>query len=273
MKTGICLSLCFTWLVAGDGIGAEITNLVAGVLPGTVRNDFGGWVGMQIRTKTDAITVTALGRWILEGNSQPHTLRIVTQAGAELGRTMVSPAGFKAGQFQYAELKDPVALAPGNIYYVVSKENLQGDAWLDFDTRLRLRAAPLEVTAAVYEIRGGWVPIGTNGNSYVPMDLLWQGTPKVPLGSEAVTLKWDYSPKDEERVDAWLVYYWSVQPNKQMTQTNILRVPGKANRTARITGLPRGVPVWFAASAWSEYEESVWSNIVEWRADPGTNSP
>ena len=53
----------------------------------SVRNDFGGWVGMNLTVGGSALSVTSLGRICLSGNSGTHTVKFVNAGtGADVGR-------------------------------------------------------------------------------------------------------------------------------------------------------------------------------------------
>ena len=60
---------------SGDGATAFLTGYA---LNGqSLRNDFTGWVGMNLTVGGSAIRVTALGRICLAGNSGTHTVKFV----------------------------------------------------------------------------------------------------------------------------------------------------------------------------------------------------
>lgn len=98
-----------------------------------LRNDFSGWLGMEITTGASAMSVSRLGRWVAPGNSGSHVVKLVDAAsGATLGSTTIATAGAPAGQFQYAPLPAPLPLTPNSRYWVLSLETAGGDSWYDF---------------------------------------------------------------------------------------------------------------------------------------------
>lgn len=110
---------------------ARQTGLVNQVTPGALRNALAGWAGMQLTTGDCELTVSELGRWMVEGNIGTHPMRLVhAQSGSIAAAALVDMAGGMPGQFQYAPLSAPVVLAPRITYYLVSRETAGGDAWL-----------------------------------------------------------------------------------------------------------------------------------------------
>ena len=122
----------YQWRTGNGQTNAFIT----GVTPGTLRNNHPGWVGFQMVVGSAPLTVTDLGRWVVSGNSNSHTVKIVRSDGTDLpgGSVSVATAGATNGQFKYASLSSPVQLASNTTYYVVSQEVSGGDYWYDMDT-------------------------------------------------------------------------------------------------------------------------------------------
>jgi hypothetical protein len=120
-----------------------------------------------------------VGRWVLEGNSSSHTVKIVDAAtGLDLpgGWATVNTAGAPAGSFRYADLPSPITLQAGATYYMVSSETAGGDTWYDYDTRLVTTSAAVDV-GVVYGIgtrTQRWSPGGSPGNGYVPVNILYR---------------------------------------------------------------------------------------------------
>ena len=78
------------------------TGYVTGQKLGTVRNDFSGYVGMQVVVGAEPLTVTALGRMMASGNSGIHTVKFVrANDGAEVagGAVTVVMSGGRSGNF------------------------------------------------------------------------------------------------------------------------------------------------------------------------------
>jgi hypothetical protein len=105
---------------------------VQSLAQGTLRNDWTGWAGMRLTVGNAPISVTALGRMFIQGNSEAHLVRIVeAESKAVLAEANVQMKGGMSGQFQYAQLFEPVRLQPGKTYYMLSQETFGGDYWLD----------------------------------------------------------------------------------------------------------------------------------------------
>lgn len=151
------------------------TNFVTSFTPGGSRNDFPGSVGMKITVGAKSLNVAALGRWVLSGNSQTHTVKLVAvSSGLDLpgGSVTIATAGKPAGAFAYANLAAPVTLSAGQSYYLVSSETAGGDLWYD-DSSVVTSTAAASVTASVYNPGSGYVPNQGAGHAYVPVDFTY----------------------------------------------------------------------------------------------------
>ncbi|MBV8904717.1 MAG: hypothetical protein JOZ22_13880, partial [Acidobacteriia bacterium] len=156
----------FQYSVASDLItGYNLNNR-------PLRNNFSGWVGTQFTVGPAGLTVNALGRIFVPGNSGTHTIKIVQGSGADVPGASVtlSMAGGTAGQFIYTALPSPISLAPNASYYLVSQEVLGGDQWYDFNSVSTTSA--VTITNAVYSPDGvTWIAAGGPNMSYVPANL------------------------------------------------------------------------------------------------------
>ena len=86
--------------VAADP-GLEPHSYIRSVNPGAVRNDFDGFLGMAFTVGEERLTVTRLGRMMLEGNSGTHQVKLVRHSdGLDVvgGSVEVSMAGGTPGQ-------------------------------------------------------------------------------------------------------------------------------------------------------------------------------
>jgi hypothetical protein len=80
---------------------------------GTLRNNYSGYVGMQIVVGSTPINMTALGRMMASGNNGTHTVKLVKVSdGTDVpgGSVSIAMGGGTVGQFQYANLSNPVLL-------------------------------------------------------------------------------------------------------------------------------------------------------------------
>jgi hypothetical protein len=160
------------------------TAYVRSQTPGTVRNNFTGFVGMKLTVGSSPVTVTSLGRVFVNGNTGAHTVKLVTaSSGADVTGGSVSinmAAGSASNGFKYAALAAPVTLAANTAYYIVSQETSGGDQWYDFNTTLN--TAPVATTnGGVQRTSNSWTVSGTTNNSYVPVDFKY--TVKAPRPS------------------------------------------------------------------------------------------
>ena len=170
---------------------ARGTAVVTSFTPTRLRQDFSGWVGMQVRIGPGDLTVSALGRWVVAGNSGRHSVKLVDAAsGADVvgGSVSVATAGAPAGAFRYADLAAPVTLRAGARYHLVSEETAGGDAWYDYDTQVVTTAAASDVgaTYATAGGPGGWVTGGGAGHAYGPSSFLY-ATESSPTTSPTAT--------------------------------------------------------------------------------------
>jgi hypothetical protein len=148
------------------------TAFVTGTTLGTSRNDFSGWVGMQILVGSNSLSVQQLGRMMAPGNSGTHTLKLVRASdGQDVpgGSISIPMTGGTIGQFKYVPLTTPVTLSANNVYYLLSLETGGGDAWYDWDTIVTTTGVAAD-TGAVYGFGSGtWVPLGGTDRSFVPV--------------------------------------------------------------------------------------------------------
>ncbi len=156
------------------------TSYVTSTVLGTVRNNYSGFVGMRISVGASPITVTALGRIFVNGNSNTHTIKLVNAAtGGDVagGSVSLGMSDGTPGQFKYASLSSPVMLAAGTTYYVVSQETLGGDAWCDVDTAVTTTPVATELSGVYGLGAGGWTWTGFAGRTYGPVNFQYATTP------------------------------------------------------------------------------------------------
>lgn len=126
-------------------------QFVQTVTPGTTRNNFNGYVGLRFKTGPTPLTVTSLGRWRLAGNAQPHVVKLVhAGTGADVTNAAVVIDGSQgpANQMSYASLNTPVVLGANTEYYLVSREFLNGDLWLECNTTITTSQAGQALSGA-----------------------------------------------------------------------------------------------------------------------------
>ncbi len=148
----------------------------------SLRNDYSGWVGFSMTVGSQPITLTALGRYVVSGNSQNHAVKIVRASdAADLGSAAVSTAGKTAGQFTYADLSSPVTLSANTTYYIVSQEIASGDQWHNNGNTILSTKTDATVNNGVYYNGSGYSVTGISRTSYVPVDFKYYvGAPASP---------------------------------------------------------------------------------------------
>lgn len=94
-------------------------------------------LGMSITIAGSNITVTHLGRWVIGGNSQSHTLKIwgdIFGTPTVLGSVVVNCSGATSGQILYGALGTPITLTAGTTYAITSAEVTGQDSFSDEST-------------------------------------------------------------------------------------------------------------------------------------------
>jgi hypothetical protein len=142
-----------------------------------VRNNASGLLGMEFTVGSQSVTVTALWRMFLAGNSQSHLVKLVDAVmGADVagGAVNVSMAGGTVGQYSYAPLNAPLVLPAGSSYYLVSQEfgGTGNDTWYDYSPVSSSSVAG--IPGAVYNVGSGYTLTGGTGYSFVPVNFLYQ---------------------------------------------------------------------------------------------------
>ncbi|MBZ5676587.1 MAG: hypothetical protein LAP61_20305 [Acidobacteriia bacterium] len=138
-----------------------------------LRNDFGGWVGMQFTVGSSSLNVASIGRLCLTGNSLVHAVKLVNAGtGSDVpgGSVMVNMSGCMPGQFQYAVLPNPLTLQAGVSYDLASQESSGGDRWYDFGSIFTTTAAT--GNSRTYSYDGSyWYNVAAPNNSYGPSNI------------------------------------------------------------------------------------------------------
>jgi len=159
-------------------------SFVSSVTLGTLRSNFGGWVGMNIAVGAAPLQVRSLGRWVVAGNTGTHTIKIVNgSSGADVAGASVTinTAGMAPGVFVYAAFPTTVTLAANNTYYILSQETLGGDQWYDSDTSA-VTTADATLVGAVFGDGTAYTPVAlTGGHIYVPVDFKYVSVGVTPL--------------------------------------------------------------------------------------------
>ena len=154
---------------------------ISSVVPGTLRNNFTGWVGMVIQVGPTDLMVFGLGRFFFAGNGTSpantgtHTIKIVdAESGADVPGGSVSvnmlTAPRNANNFSFGVLPSSVTLGANRVYYVVSQETLNSDNFYD-DNTMVMAASVATVTGSVFKIDPSpYMMHATGSVAYGPVD-------------------------------------------------------------------------------------------------------
>jgi hypothetical protein len=155
----------------------------------SLRNNFSGFLGMELTVGSNPLSVSSVGRICVAGNSGMHTVKFVniSDGGTDVpgGSAVVNMAGCTAGQFVYAALSTPITLPAGNNYYLVSQEQNGGDQF--YDQGGISATTDAAVTHAVYFSGSSWITPGGANTSYVPPTFAYTTAISAPLPSFVVT--------------------------------------------------------------------------------------
>lgn len=145
--------------------------------PGTVRNNYGDYVGFKFTVGATPIHVTQLGRYILSTHSQTHPIKITANGNqTALATCSVDASLTSPGNFGYCTLSSPLTLNANTTYVILSLEYSGGDTWYDADSVL---GPPYHVDisafpGAVYQLSGGLNDAGLGTyRSYVPVNFVF----------------------------------------------------------------------------------------------------
>lgn len=142
------------------------TAFITGQTLGSLRNDYGGLVGIKITVGASDISVKELGRWVVSGNSASHTIYILNSSGTTVTSVNLATSGATAGAFKYASLT-PVTLTAGGVYFILSGETSGGDQWYNSNTTVTSTAVAT-VNNGAYTSSPGFVP-ALDGTAFGPV--------------------------------------------------------------------------------------------------------
>jgi hypothetical protein len=144
------------------------TALLTHTPSNSTRCDYGNYVGFKFVTPVSGppMKITALGRWVVSGNTASHTVKLVDNSNNIIASATVNTNGQPVG-YLYASIT-PVTLSANTIYHLMSLETVNGDSWHDGHTVTHTGI----VTGIVSSYQSGsslltWA----NGQSYVPTNL------------------------------------------------------------------------------------------------------
>lgn len=150
----------------GGGGGGGSPNLYTGVTNGTLRNNYTGSVGSSFRYTAGSVTVDALCRWKVSGNSQTHTLYLVNvSVFAIISSVSVDMSTGSAGTWICTNLGSPQSLTVGTTYGILSTETNGGDQWYDDDSTVGGVFTNVVQDSSIFDATP---PVGTGGHSAAP---------------------------------------------------------------------------------------------------------
>ncbi len=136
-------------------------------------NSFSGWLGMAFTVSNSDLMVNCLGRWVISGSTNIHTVKIVRASdGADIASASVNTAGQPPGRFAYAELAggSQVILLANTSYYLVSSESIGGDSWIPFCAMSTFANNGVTVTGSTFKYGNNPFVIQQAGSySYGPL--------------------------------------------------------------------------------------------------------
>lgn len=118
---------------ARGGAAAMGEPFLQSFTPGSTRSDFSGYVGYSFIVGGTDITVNALGRWKLSGNTGSRTVKITNLSGTEIASASVDMAAATVGDWAAATIT-PVTLTAGGSYAIQSLEVSGGNTWYNVST-------------------------------------------------------------------------------------------------------------------------------------------
>lgn len=127
----LSLDMEFTYTPAEVPEGDEV-DLFLDIEGDIVRNDYHSYIGLKIITGDTPLTVTELGRMYLEGNVQEHHVKLVDGVTMlDVPGASVIVSGGTVGEITYVRLQTPVTLEANHPYLLMSREYIDGDAFLE----------------------------------------------------------------------------------------------------------------------------------------------
>lgn len=120
----------------GVELDEDITEAFLDINYTIIRNDYHSFIGTKIITGNDELYVTELGRIFLDGNVQEHAVKLVDgETFEDVPGANVIIKGGTHEQITYAALETPVKLKANHPYLLMSREYINGDAWLEINTQ------------------------------------------------------------------------------------------------------------------------------------------
>ena len=164
--------------VANAGPPPSGTPLITGFTAGAPRNNSTGGFGLQFTVGGVPLTVSALGRIYVPGNTGSHVVKLVASDGTDVlgGSVTVSLPSGAPGTFAYVALASPVMLTANTTYYLISQEVNGGDQFYNLSQVTPSGAVTVDI-AVVISPELGLQKVGRANNAFVPVSLLYTTGP------------------------------------------------------------------------------------------------
>jgi hypothetical protein len=120
-------------------------------------------------------------------------VRASDQTDVPGGGVAIAMSGGTAGQFRYGRLSNPVTLAAGTAYWVLSQEVAGGDAWYDWNTTVTTTSVAVDNAVAWGTGPGAWNTYTVPNRSFVPVNFSYT----VSAGAAASHFAHSVSPQAE----------------------------------------------------------------------------
>jgi hypothetical protein len=175
------------WIVQADApmtistnpVVPAATNALMGIpaitsspVAASALNSFDGTIGWTATT-TANISITQIGRWIVSGDNQMHTLYVYAGPRATpalLGSVVINAGGAAPGQYLYATLAMPISVPSGTIIAVMSSEVSGGDQW--YDKESYIWTGDFSGTLCAYSAGDGFsINTGPALQAYIPVNI------------------------------------------------------------------------------------------------------
>lgn len=216
---------------------------------GTIRHDYSGWIGASIVVGPSPLTVSALGRLFQSGNSQIHTMKVVTDSGVDVaGSTVfVNMAGGTPGAFVYGVLPTSVTLNANATYYVLTQETSNGDVWYDFGGTTVQTTAVASNAGAVYGT-GPYIAVSSLNHMFVPVSFLYvSASTSVTVTPPSATLTGSQTQQFTATVsgNSNTSVTWSLSPNVgSISSTGLYTAPASiaSSQSVSVTATSVGDP-------------------------------
>lgn len=122
------------------------------------RNDLGGYLGFKFHLIEQA-TITALGMYVLPGNSNVHEVSFWSDAPRKLRTVNIDTSKSPPNAWCYCSLDVPLTIIPQATFYLMATQTVGKDAYLDAGT------THISVSGIAVGYYAWWSPDGITWNA------------------------------------------------------------------------------------------------------------